>query len=71
MLALFTAFFGAFGSIPAVESIMNTIISAWTQYQKEKEGARIDTATKESSSAVSSDDVKKAAEDAAEATRNL
>jgi hypothetical protein len=71
LLALFTAIFSALGAIPAFESIMNTAIQAWTNYQKAKEEASIDTATKESSAAVTSSDVEKAAEDAASATRSL
>jgi len=70
-MAFFPALFGALGAIPAFERIMNTIITAWITYQKGKTDGLITDAAKLSKQAVTSEDVEKAVQAAAEASRRL
>ena len=64
MLAFFTALFGAFGFLGAVENIMNTMMAAWLAYQKSKQDAAINQVQQTTlPEAQSQDDFVKAAEE--------
>lgn len=71
ILSIFTLVANIFAAIPILEKYVNMFIVAWGQAQSDKQKALIDKAVKSSQDAVTSEDVKKAAHEAAEATRNL
>lgn len=71
IIAFLTAFFGAPKAIEALLARVDVLEAKISGYQKEKESARIDQATKSSTNAQTSEDVKKAAHEAADVTKHL
>lgn len=71
LMSLFGAISATEASAALLDKWMTVLLSAYSAFKKEKEGAAIDTSTKEAGSVKTSDDVKKAAEDSANALRNL
>lgn len=70
-MVFLTALFNALGAIPAFVKLMDSLVEAWSSYKKSKAQGDIADATKASATATTTDDVKKAAEAAAKATRDL